>query len=203
MQLGEQEMFKHLKKELNLTKISEPAQSHNVKLSKVFWIADARLHAKEQQRTNSNCCFNHQIGLPTSKIAPYNALPIFGYEMDIIENIERYKDYVLDRAGDERKRARFSDGTVYIHVNHPVLKHYFGEKQERIESSPTREAIALLADSILSIALRQWAKMRIEEGNVEILDMSRKDEEIDLEKDRLEFKYGTQIHQTLLAKFNT
>lgn len=126
-------------------------------------------------------------------------------KINVIEKEESkvfFKDYILDRSGDPRKRARFSDGTIYIHVNHPVLKHYFGENQERIESTPTKESVALLADSILSIALRQWAKMKIEEGKVDILDMSRKDEEIDLEKDRLEFKYGKQIHQTLLAKFN-
>jgi len=33
--------------------------------------------------------------------------------------------------------------------------------------------------------------------------MSRKDEEIDLEKDRLERKYGKQIHQTLIAKYHS
>lgn len=127
-------------------------------------------------------------------------------KINVIEKEESkvyFRDYELDRSGDPRKRARFNDGVVYIHVNHPVLKHYFGDHAERIESEPTREAVALLADSILSIALRQWAKMRIEDGKVQILDLSRKDEEIDLEKDRLEFKYGKQIHQTLIAKYHS
>lgn len=125
-------------------------------------------------------------------------------KINVIEKDESkvfFKDYELDTAGDPRKRARFNDGIVYIHVNHPVLRHYFGNRQERVTSSPTKESVAMLADSILNIALRQWAKMRIEDGKVDILDMGRKDEEIDLEKDRLEFKYGEQIHRTLLAKF--
>lgn len=92
---------------------------------------------------------------------------------------------------------------MYIHVLHPVLEHYFGPKQERITTNPTKESVALLADTVLNIALRQWAKKRIDDGIVDILDMSRKDEEIDLEKDRLETKYGKQIHQTLTAKYHS
>jgi len=61
----------------------------------------------------------------------------------------------------------------------------------------------MLADTVLNIALRQWAKKRIDDEKVDILDMSRKDEEIDLEKDRLERKYGKQIHQTLTAKYHS
>ena len=38
---------------------------------------------------------------------------------------------------------------------------------------------------------------------IDVLDLSRKDEEIDLEKDRLERKYGKQIHQTLNAKYHS
>ena len=39
--------------------------------------------------------------------------------------------------------------------------------------------------------------MRIENEKVDILDMSRKDEEIDLEKDRLEYKYGLGLFQVI------
>jgi len=92
---------------------------------------------------------------------------------------------------------------VYIHVLHPVLELYFGSKQEYIARNPTKDAVALLADTVLNIALRQWAKKRIEDGIVDVLDLSRKDEEIDLEKDRLERKYGKQIHQTLNAKYHS
>ncbi len=114
-----------------------------------------------------------------------------------------FKDVKLDPAGDPRKRARFSEGFVYIHVLHPVLEYYFGPNQERIINNPTRESVALLADTVLNIALRQWAKKRIDDGIVDILNMNRKDEEIDLEKDRLERKYGRQIHQTLTAKYHS
>ena len=114
-----------------------------------------------------------------------------------------FKDVKLDLSGDPRKRARFDDGIIWVHVLHPVLRHYFGDKQERITNNPTKEAVALLADSVLTTALRQWAKKRIEDGIVDILDMSKKDEEIDLERDRLEHKFGKQIHQTLTAKYHS
>ena len=114
-----------------------------------------------------------------------------------------FKDVKLDPAGDPRKRARFDDGIIWIHVLHPVLRHYFGSGLEKIVKEPTKEAVALLADSVLNISLRQWAKKRINDGIVEILDMSKKDEEIDLEKDRLEHKYGKQIHQTLTDKYHS
>ena len=116
-----------------------------------------------------------------------------------------FKDVKIDRAGDPRKRARYDDGIIYVHVLHPVLRHYFGDSQEKItgENKSTKEAVALLADSVLDVALRQWARKRIDEGVVDILDLTRKDEEIDLEKDRLEYKYGKQIHQTLTAKYQS
>lgn len=85
-------MFQKLKKELGTQNID------NVEVSDVFWIRDKEKHQKELQKTNGNCCFNHQIDLPISKIPPCKEMPIFGYEMDIIENIERYKDYILNKA---------------------------------------------------------------------------------------------------------
>lgn len=42
--------------------------------------------------------FNEFIGLPKSKIPPFKEMPIFGYEIDIISNIEKYKDYALNKA---------------------------------------------------------------------------------------------------------
>ena len=114
-----------------------------------------------------------------------------------------FKDVKLDASGDPRKRARFDDGYVYIHVLHPVLEYYFGPRQERIINNPTKESVALLADTVLNITLRQWAKKRIDDGIIDILNMNKKDEEIDLEKDRLERKYGKQIHQTLTAKYHS
>lgn len=42
--------------------------------------------------------FNESIGLPISKIPPFKELPIFDYELNIISNIEKYKDYALNKA---------------------------------------------------------------------------------------------------------
>jgi hypothetical protein len=42
--------------------------------------------------------FNNLIGLPTSKIPPFQEFPIFDYELEIISNIENYKDYALNKA---------------------------------------------------------------------------------------------------------
>src|SRR2546428_506453 len=83
--------------ELLLQKI-EKQTAETIKISSVFWISGNEQHRKLFQKTNGNCCFNHQIGLPTSKISPYREMEFFGYELDIIENITRYKDYVLNKA---------------------------------------------------------------------------------------------------------
>lgn len=79
-----------------LQRIKTPSQSR--KLSTVFWINDKEKHRKLFEETNGNCCLNHQIGLPTSKIPPHKEMPLFGYELDIIENILKYKDYALNKA---------------------------------------------------------------------------------------------------------
>lgn len=79
-----------------LQRIKKPSQSR--KLSTIFWINDNAKHRKLFEETNGNCCFNHQIGLPTSKIPPHKEMPLFGYELDIIENILKHKDYALNKA---------------------------------------------------------------------------------------------------------
>lgn len=112
-----------------------------------------------------------------------------------------FKDIVLDQSGDARERARFAEGTIFVHVHHPVLEHYFGVKQEKITHSPSKEAVALLADTVLNISLRQMAVKRIEDGIVDVLEENRKDEEIELERKNLERKYGKQIHQHLTATY--
>tara|TARA_Y100000782_G_C10134781_1_gene244495 strand:+ start:57 stop:1106 length:1050 start_codon:yes stop_codon:yes gene_type:complete len=119
-------------------------------------------------------------------------------KINVVEKEESkvfFKDVKLDQAGDPRKRARFDDGLIWIHVMHPILRHYFGDKQERISANPTPVSTALLADTVLDIALTQWARKRFDEQKFEVLDLSNKDEEIALEKDRLEYKYGKEIHQ--------
>src|SRR5256885_8540111 len=79
-----------------LQRIKKPNLSR--KLSTTFWINDKEKHRKLFEETNGNCCFNHQIGLPTSKIPPHKEMPLFGYELDIIENIQKHKDYALNKA---------------------------------------------------------------------------------------------------------
>ncbi len=106
-----------------------------------------------------------------------------------------FKDVKLDPDGDMRERARYSDGIISIHTHQPVLEHYFGIDSKNILDNSTKEAVTILADTVLNIALRQMAIKRIEDGSVDILDESRRDEEIELERKRLEQKYGKEIHQ--------
>lgn len=112
-----------------------------------------------------------------------------------------FKDIQLDEQEHPRERAKFSEGTIFVHVRHPVLELYFGTHQERITNDPSKEAVALLADTVLNISLRQLAVKRIEDGTVDILEENRKDEEIELERKKLEEKYGKQIHQHLRATY--
>ncbi len=108
-----------------------------------------------------------------------------------------FKDVKLDPDGDERERARYADGTIFVHTKQPVLEHYFGIDSKNIMNNSTKEAVAILADTVLNIALRQMAIKRIEDGSVDVLDESRRDEEIELERKRLEQKFGKDIHQHL------
>ena len=85
-----------------LEQLTKKLRKDRVKLlliiSIVFWITDPEQHAQAFAESKGNCCFNHQIGLPVSKIPPYKELPIFGYEMDIIQNLETHKYYALVKA---------------------------------------------------------------------------------------------------------
>jgi len=85
-----------------LEQVLAQIEKKNVKalrnMSTTFWINNSEQHASSSTKSKGNCCFNHQMGLPTSKIPPCKELPIFGYEVDIIEKIERYKDYALNKA---------------------------------------------------------------------------------------------------------
>ena len=65
----------------------------------------------------------------------------------------------------------------------------------------TKEAVAILADTVLNIALRQMAIKRVEDGSVDVLDESRIDEDIELERKKLENQYGKEIHQHLTATY--
>jgi len=125
-------------------------------------------------------------------------------KVNVIEKEENkvfFKEVELDPDGDMRERARYYDGIISIHTSQPVLEHYFGIDSKNILNNSTNEAVAILADTVLNIALRQMAIKRIEDGSVDILDESRKDEEIELERKRLEQKYGKEIHQHLTSMY--
>src|SRR5438445_368037 len=89
-------MFHKLKRELGIRE--SDIQNKDIVISDKFWIDDNVFHQKEFERTDGNCCFNHQIGLPLRKIPPFTEMPLFDYEIDIINNIERHKDYLLNKA---------------------------------------------------------------------------------------------------------
>ena len=112
-----------------------------------------------------------------------------------------FKDVKLDPDGDERERARYSDGTIFVHTRQSVLEHYFGIDSKNIMDNSTKEAVAILADTVLNIALRQMAIKRVEDGTVDILDESRMDEEIELERKKLEQRFGKEIHQHLTVTY--
>ena len=89
-------MFHKLKREIGFKQYD--FQNEDFVASDKFWIEDKELHLKEFDRTDGNCCFNHQIGLPKLKKEPFNELQIFDYEMEIIRNIEQNKYYALNKA---------------------------------------------------------------------------------------------------------
>jgi len=111
-----------------------------------------------------------------------------------------FKGYNLDPHNDERTRTRFEDGIVYVHINSPVLLYYFGNNKEKLDQSDP-SAIAILADTILSTCIKEWAKKRIEEGQVDILDYANKENEIELERTRLEYKFGSKLHKLITQDF--
>jgi len=89
-------MFKNLKKELGNNKNHKTIDY--TEIPEIFWIEDKDLHREEFTKKNGNCCFNHRIGLPLGKIWPFKKMPILGYEMDIVHNIEEHKNYLLVKA---------------------------------------------------------------------------------------------------------
>ncbi len=61
-----------------------------------FWIADKQEHAKEFDKSHGFCCFNHAIKLPEKPIGV--PLPIFDYELDIINKLEQGKHVWIKKA---------------------------------------------------------------------------------------------------------
>ena len=127
-------------------------------------------------------------------------------KIKIVDKEERkmfFKGYEFLPSGDPRVRGTFRDGIVYIHTSNPVLQFYFGTNQERLSNNIRRDAVAMLANTVGDIAFREWAKKRIEDGAKLIMDETKKDEEIELEKGNLERQYGMHLHKTLSAKYNS
>jgi hypothetical protein len=127
-------------------------------------------------------------------------------KVKVVEKEERkmfFKGFEFLPSGDPRVRGTFRDGIVYIHTSNPVLQFYFGTNQDRLSNNITRDAVAMLANTVGDIAFREWAKKRIEDGAKLIMDETKRDEEIELEKGNLERQYGMHLHKTLAAKYHS
>jgi hypothetical protein len=114
-----------------------------------------------------------------------------------------FTNFQLDREKDGHQRASFERGTVYVHVNSPVLKHYFGDAQELLDLKKDKSggAIPILADTILQCIAREMAKYFIERGIVHVL--SDKETEIERQKNKIEYQYGERIHQMITEASRT
>ena len=126
-------------------------------------------------------------------------------KIKIVDKEERkmfFKGWEYLPSGDPRVRGTFREGIVYIHTSNPILQFYFGTNQNRLSNNITRDAVAILANTVGDIAFREWAKKRIDDGAKIIMDETKRDEEIELEKGNLERQHGMHLHKTLAAKYN-
>jgi hypothetical protein len=106
-----------------------------------------------------------------------------------------FKDFKLDDKKDGRQRSSFDNGIVYVHVNSPILKNYFGNKQERLNEKKDKDAIAILADTVLQCLSRAMATYYVESGTVDSL--SSKEVEIEYQRQNIEYEHGEVIHQLI------
>jgi len=110
-----------------------------------------------------------------------------------------FKGYRLDNSpeGDKRQRYRFSrdTGIVYVHVNAPILKNYFGITLSKIHDREP-DAVAMLADTVVQCVTKEWAKWRIEKDKEEVLGDPQT--EVERVANRLEYQYGAQMHQMIM-----
>jgi hypothetical protein len=106
-----------------------------------------------------------------------------------------FKDFRLDDKKDGRQRSSFENGIVYVHVNSPILKNYFGNKQERLNEKKEKDAIAILADTVLQCLSRAMATYYVESGTVDSL--STKEVEIEYQRQNIEYEHGEVIHQMI------
>jgi hypothetical protein len=75
--------FKDLKKRLSL-EIAQQSRLFERIQNKPFWIRAKEQHKLEDIRTDGDCCFNHNIGLP-QKEGVYK--PLYGYQKIIFDSL--------------------------------------------------------------------------------------------------------------------
>jgi hypothetical protein len=107
-------------------------------------------------------------------------------------------DYKLSPAGDERQRATYKDGIVYIHTRAPVLRRYFGDptNTERLKSRQP-DAEVMLVDTIVRCVTDEWARERVEKGTVTVL--GQPSEEIRRQARILDYEHGKTMHEMILS----
>jgi hypothetical protein len=67
-----------------------------------------------------------------------------------------FKYLKLNDTKDGHQRASFENGKVFIHVNSPVLKKYFGEHQEVLNGKKERSAVAMLLTLHCNAYQEKW-----------------------------------------------
>jgi hypothetical protein len=107
-------------------------------------------------------------------------------------------DYKLSPSGDERQRATYKDGIVYIHTRAPVLRRYFGDptNTERLKSRQP-DAEVILVDTIVRCVTDEWARARVQRGTVPVL--GEPNEEIRRQARILDFEHGKTMHEMILS----
>jgi hypothetical protein len=101
----------------------------------------------------------------------------------------------FDIQKDGHQRASFSNGTVYIHCNCPVLKRYFGEDLEYLKGKEERDAIAILADTVLRCISITTAQELIKRGAVEVIKSL--ETELERQMELFEYEHGQKIHDMI------
>jgi hypothetical protein len=108
-------------------------------------------------------------------------------------------DFKLDKERDGHQRASYENGIVYVHVNSPILIKYFGQNQEKLNKDKEIDAIAILADTVLQCVTKEWAKFLLDRG-VEVPLGANPEIEVERIRNKLEYKYGAEIHGRITAK---
>lgn len=109
------------------------------------------------------------------------------------------KGYKLDKDADPGQRYHYKEGWVYVHTSAPVLRKYFGGGLDRIKKDKKSDAVAILADAITHCVTEQMARHFLEKG-VTIALGTNHEEEVQREKNKLDYKYGKLIHDTIAGQ---